>query len=384
MSIALRKFIAPEFIYGTDAALLCGQYFENIGVTKVLVVTDENIRSYPWYAPIVDKLQAHGIASICFDQVTPNPKDHECVSGAYKYLDFRAQAILAIGGGSVMDCAKAIGILVTNGGQVRSYEGVDEIAIATPPLICVPTTAGSAADISQFAIITDTQEAYKMALVSKKLVPDLALIDPALTLTVDFDTTIDTGLDVLAHAIESYVSNAASTFTQLHAKEAICYVLKNLKKLSLDLSNLALRDAMMKASLQAGLSFSNASLGLIHAIAHALGGRYDLAHGELNGILLPAVCAYNQPAAQGAFAEISCLFEGICGYQNGDITSYLTQFIKEIRPNRGLEEQGVNEEGFYALIPKIMKDPCIATNPRDVTDKDIRGIYEGLRTRPTP
>ena len=280
-----------------------------------------------------------------------------------------------------MDCAKAIGILVSNGGKISDYEGIDEVAKAIPPLICIPTTAGSAADISQFAIITNSKERYKMALVSKTLVPDLSLIDPTLTLTVDYITTIDTGLDVLAHAIESYVSNASSGITRLHAKEAIEQVLIALPNLSRDLLNLELRDRLMQASLQAGLSFSNASLGLVHSIAHALGGRFDLAHGELNGILLPAVCAFNEPFASEAYKEIALLFEKHCGYKNATIESYLIQFIEGIRPNRGLEEQGVSRDGYIALVPKILKDPCNATNPRNVTEESVKNIYERIRTR---
>jgi len=378
--IPLRKFIAPEFIYGTDAAHLVGRYAENIGIERILVVTDQNIIHLSWFKEILKGLDAYELHYKCFDRITENPKDYECEMGANIYVDFEAQMLLAIGGGSVMDCAKAIGIIVTNGGAISDYEGIDEIPVSIPPLICVPTTAGSAADVSQFAIITNSSERYKMALVSKILVPDLSLIDPALTLTVDFDVTIDTGLDVLAHAIESYVSNAASAITQLHAKEAIELVLCALPKLSGDLLNLTLRDQMMQASLQAGLSFSNASLGLIHAIAHALGGRFNLAHGELNGILLPAVCAYNRESAMQAFNEIEALFEKHCHFSQGSIETYLNAFIGQIRPNRSLEEQGITSEAFSALIPKILNDPCVATNPSEVTDESVMSIYERTRS----
>ncbi len=376
MPIPLRKFIAPEFVYGSEASRLAGQFAINVGASRIFLVTDKTIRNLKWFGRIVDQLDDDGLEIEIFDNVTVNPKDYECADGAKHYIDSGCNLILAIGGGSVLDCAKGIGILTSNPGPISIYEGVDEITEAIPPLICVPTTAGSAADISQFAIITNTEEAYKMAIVSKMLVPDLALVDPAITLTADFDITVDTGLDVLAHAIESYVSNAASPFTRLHAAESIRLVLTALPALSKDLGNLTLRDALMQASLQAGLSFSNASLGLVHAAAHALGGRFDLVHGELNGILLPAVVGYNYDSARADYNAIAALFEDTLGYSGCSLEEYLRSFIRTIRPNRTLAEQGVTADGFSALIPWILNDPCVVTNPATVTAEGVMTLYE--------
>ena len=376
MPIPLRKFIAPEFVYGSDASKLAGQFALNVGASRIFLVTDSTIRRLSWFDSIIDRLKDDQLEVEIFDKVTVNPKDHECAEGARHYLDSGCNLILAIGGGSVLDCAKGIGILASNPGPISIYEGVDEIVEAIPPLICIPTTAGSAADISQFTIITNTQEAYKMAIVSKMLVPDLALVDPAVTLTADFDITVDTGLDVLAHAIESYASNAASPFTQLHAAESIRLVLIALPALSKDLGSLPLRDALMQASLQAGLSFSNASLGLVHAAAHALGGRFDLIHGELNGILLPAVVGYNYEYAKKEYDAISRIFEDALGYSGGSLEYYLRSFIRTIRPNRTLAEQGVTPDGFSALIPWILNDPCVVTNPAEVTAEGVMNLYE--------
>lgn len=379
MTIPLRKFVAPEFVYGTDASHLAGQFASTIGASRLFVVTDNVVRHQPWFPEILSALTLEGMQYELFDRITVNPKDHECAEGAEYYLNSGCNLILAIGGGSVIDSAKGIGILATNPGPISLYEGVDEIVHAIPPLLCIPTTAGSAADISQFSIITNTQENYKMAIVSKMLVPDLSLVDPALTLTADRMLTIDTGLDVLAHAIESYVSNAASPFTRLHAVESIRLTLWALPDLARHLGDLALRDAMMQASLQAGLSFSNASLGLIHAIAHGLGGRFGLIHGELNGMLLPAVVGYNYPAAAPEFDDITRLFEEMPGYAAGTLEQYLIQFIESIRPNRFLTELGVAPDDFAKLIPWILNDPCVVTNPAAVTAEGVMAIYERIR-----
>lgn len=378
MTIPLRKFVAPEFVYGSGASLLAGQFAATIGATRLFVVTDPGVRQQPWFPDILSSLHGEHLQYEVFDGITVNPKDHECAEGASRYKQSGCNLILAVGGGSVMDCAKGIGILANNAGPISRYEGVDEICHAIPPLICIPTTAGSAADISQFSIITNTEERYKMAIVSKMLVPDLSLTDPALTLTADLTLTLDTGLDVLAHAIESYVSNAASPFTRLHAKASILLVLSALPKLAKSLDDLTLRDRLMQASLQAGLSFSNASLGLIHAMAHGLGGRFNLIHGELNGILLPAVVDYNYLGAAAEYEEIAHLFEQTLGYAGGSLTDYLRTFIDGMRPNRRLAEQNVSPEAFRELIPWILNDPCVVTNPVAVTAEGVMAIYENL------
>lgn len=365
-------------MYGSGATLMAGRFARNIGVMRLFVVTMTDLTSYDWFKDIITSLDDQGLGYDIYDDVSVNPKDHECQRGAERYLKSGCDLILAIGGGSVLDCAKGIGILATNPGPISRYEGVDEIPNALPPLVCIPTTAGSAADISQFTIITNTDEKYKMAIVSKILVPDMALIDPATTLTADFDLTVETGLDVLAHGIESFASNAASPFTKLHAKDSIRLVLESLPALAGNLDNLEYRDLMMQASLQAGLSFSNASLGLVHAIAHILGGRYGLVHGELNGILLPSVVAHNLDGAPDEYEEIRLLFEEVLGYTAGTLETYIRSFIASIRPSRDMKDFGISKNDFKALIPWILNDPCVVTNPFDVTEESVLMLYENI------
>lgn len=378
MPIPLRKFVAPEFVYGTDARRLAGRFAVNLGASRIFLVTDPTVRQCPWFDDILESLAADELLCDLFDRVTVNPKDTECAEGARRYGEAGCDLILAVGGGSVIDCAKGIGILTTNPGPVSLYEGVDEIHASTPPLICIPTTAGSAADISQFAIITNTAEAYKMAIVSKMLVPDLSLTDPWVTLTLDRENTLDAGLDVLAHAIESYASNAASAFTRLHALESVRLVLRSLPSLAGNLQDLSLRDAMMQASLQAGLSFSNASLGLIHAVAHALGGRFNLIHGELNGMLLSAVTAFNYAGAPREYDALARIFETELGWEPDTLPRHLDRFIRSVRSNRSLRDSGVSREAFQGLIPWILNDPCVVTNPVTVTAEDVMALYERL------
>lgn len=374
----LRKFLCPEFIFGSDSRLLLAQYIFNFSSDKTLIVTDNNLTQYNWFKDITKNLDDNEIEYQIYDQVTFNPKDFEVELGAIKYKECHADIIVAIGGGSVIDCAKGIGILVSNGGTIYDYEGVDQVDYPIPPLICIPTTSGSAADVSQFAIISNLVEDYKMALASKTLVPDLALVDPIVTLTCDFDLTVDTGLDAMVHAIEAYVSNASSFVTDIHALEAIKKIVIHLPKLAKDLSNLEERAYVMQACLNAGLAFSNASLGLVHAMAHALGGRLDLVHGELNGLLLEEVVAFNYDASPERYDKVKDIILENSDVLDAPITQVIHEFISGIRKNRTISEMTKEAVDFTNLSKYVLNDPCILTNPKLTTSKDVVKIYERI------
>jgi len=270
--------------------------------------------------------------------------------------------------------------LVSNVGPIHRYEGVDEICMSIPPLICIPSTAGSAAEISQFAIITNTKTKHKMALVSKMLVPDLALVDPETTLTKPFDLTVDSGLDVLAHATEAMASNASSPFSDLHAKEAARLVLTWLPVAAREPGNLLARRKMLLASNHAGLAFSNASLGIIHAIAHALGGRFDLVHGELNGILLEESVRFNYDHAREAYGALEEVYQSVFPGTPDQwrLTDMYRHFIDHLRVNQRLGSMNADRQQMEAMIHWVLHDPCIATNPRQVTAEDVKKIYEQI------
>lgn len=180
----MRKFVAPEFIFGIGARHRAAFYAQNMQARRAFVVTDPGIAAAGWLDELTENLHESGVETVVFAAVTPNPKDHEVMAGAQRYRDEGCDVIVAIGGGSVIDCAKGIGIVSANGGHILDYEGVDRIPRPGPPLICIPTTAGTAADISQFAIINNTDRHYKIAIISKSVVPDVALVDPETTTTM--------------------------------------------------------------------------------------------------------------------------------------------------------------------------------------------------------
>ncbi len=380
--LELRKFVAPEFVFGAGAAKLAGQYAGNLRVRKALVVTDDGVSACGWTALVADSLSEAGIKVEVFSDVSPNPRDHEAMAGAERYRKSGCDCVVAVGGGSPMDCGKAIGIVCTNDQHVLEFEGADNVARPGPPLICIPTTAGTSADVSQFCIITDTARKVKIAIVSKTMVPDVALIDPVLTSTMDSALTANTGLDALTHAIEAYVSNAHSPVTDVQALEAVRLIRAWLLKAIHQPDNIEVRGGMMLGSLFAGLAFSNAILGAVHAMAHSLGGFLDLPHGLCNAILLDRVIEYNFEAAAGRYIELGRLLGADIPQDmpwqeaREPMLDAVRRFKREAGVTATLGELGVRPEDIGALAAKAVNDPCMITNPRLTTEQDICGVYE--------
>lgn len=376
----LRKFVAPEYIFGTDARLLAAKYCKKLGAMKVFVATDKGIRKAGWVDELEALLRYEGVDYVIFDAISPNPRDFEVMNGTSFYIENNCNLILALGGGSVMDCAKGIGIVVANNKPIDQFEGIDRIGKPMPPLICIPTTAGTSADVSQFAIINNISQKYKMAIISKALVPDLALIDPKILLTMDNYLTACTGMDALCHAFEAYVSNASSSFTDLFALEAIKLVNQELVKSIKSPDDIQSRGKTMLGSLYAGLAFSNASLGCVHSLAHSLGGYLDLPHGECNAILLPHVVDYNFSAAPEKYRTITeVLGLEVNGKRDGEVKKslidYLIQLKSDISINNTLKNKGVTTDLTKVLAAKAINDPCNATNPRMPVLGDLETIY---------
>lgn len=376
----LRKFLVPEIVYGQGSISLSGRHAENLGASKVFIVTDPGVRKSGWTTVVEKSLKACGIDYTIFDCVTENPKDHEVMSGVDICRKKGCDLIIAVGGGSPMDCAKGIGVMMGNPGNIRDYEGVDMIPNPGPPLIFIPTTAGSSADVSQFAIITNASKGGKMALISKMVIPDIALIDPETTITMPPELTAATGMDALCHSFEAYVSNAASPLTDMAALSSVELIADNLYKAFKEPKSIFYRDKMMTASLMAGLAFSNASLGLVHGMAHSLGGVIGLAHGECNALLLEHVIRFNYPASSKKYDRLAKALRidlsGMRGQERGEVIScQIAELRQRLGINRKLVDFGVKLSDIDMLSEFSVNDPCLATNPRDADLEDIKRIY---------
>jgi len=375
----IRKFVAPEILFGIDSRLLAASYIQHFGGGKTLIVTDRGVSCQPWFNEILQSLEDERIPYLIFQNISENPRMEEVHDGAELFLREECRLILAIGGGSPMDCAKGIGIVCTNGGKITQYEGVDQVVTPAPPLICIPSTAGTAADLSQFSIITESNQHYKMAIISKSIVPDLSLSDPVVLTTMPSYLSACTGIDALVHAIEAYVSNASSTLTDMMALDAIELVSRFLKKSIDQPENLDYRNAMMTASMKAGLAFSNASLGVVHAMAHSLGGLKNLPHGECNSLLLPSCVQFNYSSVPERFREIGSRLGISSEIAEQEYPERLDQTLKglieSVGITGGLKERGVQQEDIQALAERALQDACMVTNPREMTLKDVETLF---------
>jgi len=374
MELSLRKCVAPEFVFGIEARKMAGKYAKNLGAKHVLVVTDKGVFHAGWVKDVTDSLEKEKVTYTLFADIVPNPRASNVAEGVKVYREHKCDGIVTVGGGSPMDCAKGIGIVVSNMGTILDYEGVDKIRYPLPPLICIPTTAGTSADVSQFAIINDTARKVKIAIVSKSIVPDVALIDPEVTLSMETSLSIYTGLDALTHAFEAYVSNANSGITDLYALEAIALLYRALPKVVERPYDIDARASVMMASLLAGLAFSNASLGVVHAMAHSLGGWLDLPHGLCNAILLDHAVAYNFVYAKERYQSIAPHM----GLKSSLTCKELVAHINEFKASLGLTQRlgalGVSGGSIPHLASMALRDACIVTNPNMPTQEEVEEI----------
>lgn len=375
-SFNLRKLISPEIIFGENARMQIDGYLESYGIRRLLLVTDKNIRKLDWFVDVYDLVCSSVEYVTIFDNVSPNPRDLEVKEGALVFDADRCEAILAIGGGSVIDCAKGIGIVDSNGGFIADFLGIGNVFNSMPPLFCIPTTSGSGADVSQFAIFSDRAALLKFAVVCKSIVPDVSFVDPIPLMSMSPMLLAETSVDALVHSIEAYVSTGSSSVTDLYALQAIRIISKNLCISLREPHNLESRTQLMEASMLAGLAFSNASLGVVHSLAHSLGGFSDLPHGLCNAILLPFVVDYNFNTSTDKYTKvIQALTGSLAKVSRQEAVQILYNFVQEVGMNLGLANYGVNGSDFLFMASNAVMDPCNATNPRRPTKSDLISIY---------
>ena len=377
----LRKFVAPEVVFGMGARRLAGQYAANFGAQRALLVTDPGVVRAGWADQVQRALAEAGVAYSAFSAISPNPRAQEMMAGAEHYREHGCDVIVAIGGGSVIDCAKGIGIVSSNRRHILEFEGVDKVGEPMPPVICIPTTGGTSADVSQFVIVTDLELRTKIAIISKSVVPDVSLVDPETLTTMDPFLTACTGMDAIVHAMEAFVSNAHSPLTDVHALEAIRLIYPNLAACVREPGNVELRTPVMLGSLEAGLAFSNASLGAVHAMAHSLGGYLDLPHGECNTLLLRHVAAFNFESASDRYEQVGLAMgldlRGMTASQRrGAILAAVDGLRVELGVQGTLAGRGVKGADVSRLAEQAMCDACLVTNPRRPNRRDLEVIYE--------
>lgn len=375
----MTKFLVPDVIFGVGVLAEVGQAVKRQGGTRVFVVSDPEVTEAGWTGEALEHLTRAGVAPRLWTGVTPNPKDREVEAGCRAYLASQCDVLVAVGGGSCIDAAKAIAVLAEHGGAITDYAGVGKVPGPLPPTVMVPTTSGSGSDVSQFCVVTDTSRQVKATIGGRALVPDISVTDPRTLITLPPDITAYTALDVLSHAVESYVSKAANFLSDTHALAAIRGVAEHLFPVLDDPGDLRAREGLARASLQAGLAFTNALLGATHAISHQIGGRTDLPHGLLNAIILPHVMEFNAPVAADRLAEVAAAI-GVAtpATRPAAAARAAAEWVREFALKAGLpaslREIGVGQSQIPDFARNALCDAYIVTNPRPVREEDARAI----------
>ncbi|WP_112479287.1 L-threonine dehydrogenase [Vibrio variabilis] len=352
---------------------------ESHGFQKALIVTDGVLNKIGAVNKLTTLLDEAQVAAVVYDETKPNPTIENVNDGLVLLKEHDCDCVISFGGGSPHDCAKGIALLATNGGEIKDYEGVDVSKKPQLPLIAINTTAGTASEMTRFCIITDEARHIKMAIVDKNVTPIISVNDPELMLAKPASLTAATGMDALTHAIEAYVSIAATPVTDASAIKAIEMIQANLREAVANGDNLEARDNMAYAQFMAGMAFNNASLGYVHAIAHQLGGFYDLPHGVCNAVLLPHVQQYNTQVAPARLADVARAMgvdtAGMSDEQAANAgLDAIRQLSKDVSIPAGLEALGVKRDDFDVLAENALKDACGFTNPKQATHDEIVGI----------
>ncbi|KAL4428128.1 hypothetical protein ABPG75_002217 [Micractinium tetrahymenae] len=380
-------FMPTVSLMGAGALDSAAQRIQRLGYKKALIVTDAYMAKSGAVGKVVDVLASVGVEAVVFDGAVPNPTDKNVEDGLALLRSNGCDFIVSFGGGSSHDCAKGVGIVAANGGRIHDYEGVDVSAQPMLPVVAVNTTAGTASEITRFCIITDTSRSVKMAIVDSKCTPTIAVDDPTLMVKKPAALTAATGMDALTHAVEAYVSTISTPVTDACALHAIKLISTYLRTAVADGSNMQARDMMSYAQFLAGAAFNSASLGYVHAMAHQLGGFYDLPHGVCNAVLLPVVQEFNAKQVPSLYIDIAEAM-GLPESARRDaataskaVLGAIRGLSKDVGIPANLKQLGVKPEDFDVLAANSLKDACGFTNPRPATHEDVvamfRQAYEG-------
>ncbi len=375
-------FIPCVSLMGIGCHKELGSRIKSLGGRKPLLVTDDGMTKVGMTARIADLIRKDiGVDVVVFDKTVPNPTDKNVEEGLEVFRKNACDMIITLGGGSAHDCGKGIGLVASNGGRIHDYEGVDKSTKPMPPFIAVNTTAGTASEMTRFCIITDSSRHVKMAIVDWRTTPNIAINDPVLMSGMPPFLTACTGMDALTHAVEAYVSINATPVTDACALKAIELVSQYLRPAVANGNDMEARDRMAYAEYLAGMAFNNASLGYVHAMAHQLGGFYNLAHGMCNAILLPHVSRFNLVSRVDRFGDIAVsMGENISGLSARDAAETALDAImvlsKDVGIPSGLAGLDVKEKDFDVMAKNAMKDACGFTNPRVPKLSDVIAIYK--------
>jgi len=384
--MAIDVFLPPIIKVGGGAIAEASRVLEQLGVRHPLIVTDPVLERMGLAGSLRQQIEKAGLACGIFSETVPDPTSGAVAAGLQAFVQGGHDGLVSLGGGSPIDSAKAIGILASNGGRVSDYKVGHRIPSKGPMHLAIPTTAGTGSEVSRFTVITDSDTNEKMLIAGASLVPNAAIVDFELTLSMPKRLTADTGTDSLTHAIEAYVSRKANVFSDVFALAAMKTIWANLLTVFHEPDNRRARESMMLAATQAGMAFSNASVALVHGMSRPIGAHFHVPHGLSNAMLLPRVTAFSVKGAESRYAECSRTM-GVASESDSDAQAGKKLVDALFAQNEALDvptpkKFGIAEEKYFSVIP-IMAEQALASgspqnNPRVPTKAEIEEVYRQI------
>ena len=376
--MAFNFFVKNNIEFGRGALEMLPQILQGYGMKSAMIVYDGGVKAAGIADKVVEQVAKAGVPYVIFDGVIPNPTNEVVEEAAEKAREAKVDGFIAVGGGSSIDLAKAVNVLMTNPGRIGDYGGIGMVKEDCLPLIAIPTTAGTSSEITNVSALIDTEKVIKYVVIDNRLTPSNVICDPELTRTVPASVTAATGMDAITHAVESYISNMATPLTEYNALKGLEILYHNLPKVCENGEDMDAREQMMLGCVITGFSFSNANLGLVHGIAHTLSAHFGLAHGMANACVLPYVMRYNAMACPDKMIDLA---KAIGLEPSGDpeqdpllLADALLKLTKDLGI-RTLQEQGISKDDFDMLAEDVLHEPVLGFNPREgITKEDIIGI----------
>lgn len=374
-------FMPPVNVIGENALVDAVATLKGYKFKKALIVTDSFLAKSGMTDDVIKLLNQDGMEAVVFDGTNPNPTTKNVADGLAILKAEQCDFVISLGGGSPHDCAKGIALCATNGDDISAFEGVDKTKNPQLPMVAINTTAGTASEMTRFCIITDEERHVKMAIVDKNSTPILSVNDPHLMKGMPKGLTAATGMDALTHSVEAYISTAANPITDACALKAVTLIIENLKTAVENGNDITARDNMAYAQFLAGMAFNNASLGYVHAMAHQLGGMYDLPHGVCNAVLLPHVLDFNKTAAAARLKDVAkALHLNVEGMSDMDGANAAIAKIRELAASidipANLTLLNAKADDIPLLAKNALLDVCSATNPVQGSQADVEGIFK--------
>ncbi|BBO81697.1 alcohol dehydrogenase [Desulfosarcina ovata subsp. sediminis] len=373
MSNPFQFTLPTKVIYKPGAIEELGAVLADIHVAKALIVTDPGLTAAGYVEPIEKILDQAQVAYRVFNDVEPNPSVETVEKGVSVYADLDYQVVIALGGGSPMDVAKTVAVRVTNDKAVPDLEGADQFENDPLPVIAIPTTAGTGSEVTPFAVITNREKKYKLTIISPRIIPKIAILDPGLIANLPAPIAASTGLDALTHAVESYTSLYGSAYSDAFAEKAIDLIGKYLRRFVANRQNQEAAGSMLIASLFAGLAFAHSRLGNAHAMAHPLGGFFNVPHGVANAILLPHIMDYNRIAVPERFERIAQLLGEAPVAENAVLA--VRRLNQDLGIPASLSDVGVQADAIEAMTADAMKSGNVLANPRQTGTPEIQALF---------